>query len=57
MKVYAVMRIDSKLQLSDTNVDCKLPEGQFIIPCYADEEKAKQMAGDEFEIVIFETNK
>jgi len=55
MKIYAVMRIDSKLQLVDSGVDCNLPKGSFIIPCFSDYEKAKEQAGDRFEIVEMET--
>ncbi len=55
MKIYAVMRIDKSLKLADTGIDCKLPDGHFIIPCFSDNEKAKDVAGDNFEILIFET--
>ena len=52
-KVYAVMRIDTKLKLADTEVDCTLPKGCYVIPCFSDYEKAKEVAGDVFEIVEF----
>ena len=57
MKVYAVMRIDNKLHLSNTEVDCNLPKGCYIIPCFSDHEKAKEQAGDRFEIVEMNTEK
>ena len=53
-KVYAVMRIGSKLQLADTEIDCNLPKGCYVIPCFSDYEKAKEVAGDRFEIVGLE---
>lgn len=53
-KIYAVMRIDSKLQLADTEIDYNLPKGCYVIPCFSDYEKAKEAAGDRFEIVEFE---
>jgi hypothetical protein len=53
MEIYAVLRIDKSLKLADTDIDCKLPDGQFMIPCFSDYEKAKEVAGDKFEILTF----
>jgi hypothetical protein len=60
MKVYVVMKMDSKLKLvgkNDISVECNLPNGHFIIHCFTDLEKAEKFAGDEYEITVMETVK
>jgi hypothetical protein len=60
MKVYAVMRIDSKLKFDgkdNISVECNLPNGHFIIHCFTDLEKAEKFAGDGYEIKVMETVK
>jgi hypothetical protein len=57
MEIYAVLRIDKSFKIVDSLSEVKLPDGQFAIPAFSDYEKAKEIAGDKFEILTFKIEK
>lgn len=46
------MRLDRSILVYGEGIP--LPEGQYLIPCFDDLEKAKEAAGDRFEIAELE---
>lgn len=52
-KIYAVLCITKSATVNNEIV--KLDEGNYIIPAFDDYEKAKEYAGEAFEVIEFKT--
>jgi len=52
--IYVVMRADKSIIVN--GVTTRLPEGNFLMPCFDTYDKAKEAAGDRFEIIEMSTN-
>jgi len=56
VRVYAAMRIDQHFNIESESqkLKVKLPDGHYVIPCFSDYDKAKEVAGEDNEVMIFE---
>ena len=52
-KIYAVLCITKSATVNNEIV--KLDEGNYIIPAFDDYEKAKEFAGEAFQVIEFKT--
>lgn len=52
-KIYAVLCITKSATVNNEII--KLGEGYYIIPAFDDYEKAKEYAGEAFEVIEFKT--